>query len=102
MIENVKGSKSSHFILTIFFLNLCSVVSAQSQSPRQFYEGKTSTFFAGSSAGGGTDLTARLIAKYIEKHIPGKPTVLVVNKPGAGGMIAVNELYNVKKPDGLT
>jgi tripartite-type tricarboxylate transporter receptor subunit TctC len=102
MIENVKGSKSIQFIFTILFLNLCWVVSAHSQSPRNFYEGKTITFFAGSSAGGGTDLTARLIAKYIEKHIPGKPTVLVVNKPGAGGMIAVNELYNVKKPDGLT
>ena len=47
-------------------------------------------------------MTARLIAKHIEHTFPGKPTVLVVNKPGAGGMIAVNELYNVKKPDGLT
>jgi tripartite-type tricarboxylate transporter receptor subunit TctC len=102
MIKNVKGPKFIHFILTILFLNLCWVVSAHPQSPRNFYEGKTITFFAGSSAGGGTDLTARLIAKYIEKYIPGKPTVLVVNKPGAGGMIAVNELYNVKKPDGLT
>jgi tripartite-type tricarboxylate transporter receptor subunit TctC len=38
----------------------------------------------------------------MELYIPGKPTVLVVNKPGAGGMIAVNELYNLHKPDGLT
>jgi tripartite-type tricarboxylate transporter receptor subunit TctC len=83
-------------------LCLLPVTSAWAQSGKNFYEGKTITFFAGSSAGGGTDLTARLIAKYIEKHIPGKPAVLVVNKPGAGGMIAVNELYNVKKPDGLT
>ena len=90
--------------LAIGMVTLCllPVTSVWAQSGKNFYEGKTITFFAGSSAGGGTDLTARLIAKYIEKYIPGKPTVLVVNKPGAGGMIAVNELYNVKKPDGLT
>ena len=90
--------------LAIAMVTLCllAVTSVWAQSGKNFYEGKTITFFAGSSAGGGTDLTARLIAKHIEKYIPGKPTVLVVNKPGAGGMIAVNELYNVKKPDGLT
>ena len=90
--------------LAIGMATLCllPVTSVRAQSGKNFYEGKTITFFAGSSAGGGTDLTARLIAKYIEKYIPGKPTVLVVNKTGAGGMIAVNELYNVKKPDGLT
>ena len=90
------------FVLVVLTISLLSVVSVQAQSGKNFYEGKTITFFAGSSAGGGTDLTARLIARHIEKYIPGKPTVLVVNKPGAGGMIAVNELYNVKKPDGLT
>ena len=90
--------------LTIAIATLCllPVTSLWAQSGKNFYEGKTITFFAGSSAGGGTDLTARLIAKHIERYIPGKPAVLVVNKPGAGGMIAVNELYNVKKPDGLT
>ena len=98
-----KGIKFPN-VLAIATVSFCllAVTSVWAQSGKNFYEGKTITFFAGSSAGGGTDLTARLIAKHIEKHIPGKPTVLVVNKPGAGGMIAVNELYNVKKPDGLT
>jgi tripartite-type tricarboxylate transporter receptor subunit TctC len=85
-----------------FFISFRLIAFAQAQSPSHFYDGKTITFLAGSSAGGGTDLTARLIAKHLERYIPGKPTVLVVNKPGAGGMIAANELYNVKKPDGLT
>ena len=57
---------------------------------------------AGSSPGGGTDQTVRLLARHLERYIPGKPTILVVNKPGAGGMIAINELYNLRKPDGLT
>ena len=93
---------SNALALVMAPLCLLAVTSVWAQSGKNFYEGKTITFFAGSSAGGGTDLTARLIAKYIERYIPGKPAVLVVNKPGAGGMIAVNELYNVKKPDGLT
>ena len=75
---------------------------AYAQAGKNFFEGKTITLFAGSSAGGGTDIISRLIARHMERHIPGKPTVLVVNKPGAGGMIAVNELYNRSKPDGLT
>jgi tripartite-type tricarboxylate transporter receptor subunit TctC len=85
----------------ICFLNLALIFSAQAQSSKNFFEGKTITLFAGSSAGGGTDIAARLIARHLERHIPGKPTVLVVNKPGAGGMIAANELYNRSKPDGL-
>jgi tripartite-type tricarboxylate transporter receptor subunit TctC len=100
---NKKSIKFSNaFVIIMLTLCLLPMVSAQAQSGKNFYDGKTITFFAGSSAGGGTDLTARLIARHLERYIPGKPTVLVVNKPGAGGMIAVNELYNVKKPDGLT
>jgi len=76
-----------------------SPLHAQSKN---FYEGKIITFLVGSSAGGGTDLSARAIARHIERHIPGKPRIDVMNKPGAGGMIAANELYNLKKPDGLS
>ena len=97
-----KRMKFSNLLAVVIFTLCLAVTSAGAQSGKNFYEGKTITFFAGSSAGGGTDLTARLIAKHLERHIPGKPAVMVVNKPGAGGMIAVNELYNVKKPDGLT
>ncbi|HEV8723403.1 MAG TPA: tripartite tricarboxylate transporter substrate-binding protein [Candidatus Binatia bacterium] len=72
------------------------------QSVKGFFAGKTITMLAGSSPGGGTDQTVRLIARHMERYIPGKPTIVVVNKPGAGGLIAVNELYNLRKPDGLT
>jgi tripartite-type tricarboxylate transporter receptor subunit TctC len=72
------------------------------QGDKNFFAGKTITMFAGSSPGGGTDQTVRLLARHLERYIPGKPTILVVNKPGAGGMIAINELYNLRKPDGLT
>jgi tripartite-type tricarboxylate transporter receptor subunit TctC len=72
------------------------------QSGKNFYEGKTISFLVGSTAGGGSDLTARLVARHFERHIPGKPRIDVINKPGAGGMIAMNELYNLRKPDGLS
>ena len=88
-------------ILTVSILAF-SAAPLHAQSSKNFYEGKIITFLVGSSAGGGTDVTARLIARHIERYIPGKPRIDVFNKPGAGGMIAANELYNLKKPDGLS
>ena len=93
---------SRALILPAVLLASIAVSSARAQATKSFFEGKTIMFLAGSSAGGGTDLTARLIARHLERHIPGHPRVMVVNKPGAGGMIAANELYNLKKPDGLS
>jgi len=89
-------------ILLTIMLALTIMAPLHAQSSKSFFAGKTITMLAGSSAGGGTDQTVRLLARHMERYIPGKPTVLVVNKPGAGGMIAVNELYNLRKPDGLT
>jgi tripartite-type tricarboxylate transporter receptor subunit TctC len=86
----------------LFFAPLLAASPLRGQPAKNFYDGKSITFLVGSSAGGGTDLTARLIARHLERHIPGKPRIDIVNKPGAGGMIAANELYNLKKPDGLS
>jgi hypothetical protein len=66
------------------------------------YAGKTVTIIVGYKAGGGYDATARLLARHLPMHIPGKPTVIVQNMPGANSMIAANHVYNVAKPDGLT
>src|SRR3954463_2915574 len=68
----------------------------------QDFAGKTVTIVVGYMAGGGYDATARLLARYLPKHIPGKPTVIVQNMPGANSIIAANHMYNVAKPDGLT
>ncbi len=102
MQKITKHSNAIRFILTFVSLSLWWVASIEAQPVKTFYAGKTITLFAGSSPGGGTDQTVRLIARHLERYIPGKPTILVVNKPGAGGLIAVNELYNLRKPDGLT
>jgi tripartite-type tricarboxylate transporter receptor subunit TctC len=68
----------------------------------QNFAGKTVTIVVGYKAGGGYDAMARLLARYLPKHIPGKPTVIVQNMPGANSIIAANHIYNVAKPDGLT
>jgi len=66
------------------------------------FAGKTVTIVVGYKAGGGYDATARLLARHLPKHIPGKPTVIVQNMPGANSIIAANHMYNVARPDGLT
>ena len=68
----------------------------------QPYAGKTVTIVVGYKAGGGYDATARLLARHLPKHLPGKPTMIVQNMPGANSLIAANHVYSVAKPDGLT
>jgi tripartite-type tricarboxylate transporter receptor subunit TctC len=78
-------------------------VSLGSTAPAQeFYKDKTINFIVGYSPGGTYDQYTRLIARHISKHMPGNPSAMVENMPGAGGIIAANHLYNRAKPDGLT
>jgi tripartite-type tricarboxylate transporter receptor subunit TctC len=67
-----------------------------------FYKGKTIRIIVGASAGGGYDTYSRTIARHMGKHIPGNPTLIVENMPGAGFLISANYMYKVAKPDGLT
>jgi tripartite-type tricarboxylate transporter receptor subunit TctC len=66
------------------------------------YEGKTITIVVGFKTGGGYDRTARILARHLPKYLPGKPTVIVQNMPGANSIISANHVYSVAKPDGLT
>jgi len=67
-----------------------------------FFKGKVVRIIVGFSPGAGFDTYSRVIARHIGKHIPGNPTVIVENMPGAGSLIAANHVYKVAKPDGLT
>ena len=67
-----------------------------------FYQGKTIRVIVGTPPGNLYDFWARLIVEHMSKHIPGNPNFLVQNMPGAGHVVAVNHLYTVAKPDGLT
>lgn len=83
-------------------LALAAASSKRAQAQEAFYKGKTIRLIEAYTAGGGYDTYARLIARHLGKHIPGSPTVVVENMTGAGGLIAVNYLYNRAEPDGLT
>jgi len=65
-----------------------------------FYKGRTVTINIGYSAGGGYDIYARVLARHLGDHIPGKPSVIPQNMPGAGSLKAVNFLYNIAPKDG--
>ena len=77
-----------------------TLTAEQRQAALAFYRGKTVRIVVGSGAGGGFDTTARLVSRHIAKHIPGEPTVIVENMPGAGGLVAANHMFNAAPKDG--
>jgi tripartite-type tricarboxylate transporter receptor subunit TctC len=68
----------------------------------EFYKGKTVRIVVGYAPGGGYDFYARIIARHMGKHIPGNPSFIVENMPGAGSLVSANHLYKLAKADGLT
>jgi tripartite-type tricarboxylate transporter receptor subunit TctC len=73
----------------------------QAKTAEAFYTGRTVRIIVGSGAGGGFDTTARVVARHLPKHIPGKPTVIVENVPGGGGLVAANHVFSAAPKDGL-
>ena len=72
------------------------------QPDKSFFDGKAIRFLVASGPGATTDISARLVARYLGKHMPGNPGIVVQNMSGGGGLVAANYLFNVAKPDGLT
>ena len=79
---------------------LLGASAAAAQTPS--FQGKTVTMIIGFAPGGGTDAFGRLVAQYLEKHLPGSPTVVPRNIPGADGVTAMNFIAQQVAPDGLT
>jgi tripartite-type tricarboxylate transporter receptor subunit TctC len=77
-----------------------SLVPARAEPVADFYKGKAVQLVVGYGPGGGYDVYARVVARYLGKFIPGTPTVVVVNMPGAGSLRAANYLYNTAPKDG--
>ncbi len=75
-------------------------IPARADEVADFYSGKTVQLIIGYASGGGYDDYARLLGRHIGAHIPGTPTVIVQNMPGAGSIRAANYLYNVAPRDG--
>jgi tripartite-type tricarboxylate transporter receptor subunit TctC len=81
---------------------LAAVRAVHADAVADFYRGRTVTLVVGYGPGGGYDLCARLVARHLGRYIPGHPTVVVQNMPGAGSLRAANHLYAVAPNDGAT
>jgi len=81
---------------------LALTAPARAQSVEEFYRGRSITVLVGFTAGGGYDLYARLLGRHMGRHVPGNPTIVVQNMPGAGSMKATQYVYGVAAKDGLT
>lgn len=96
--------KTTRNVIVTGFLALIAAflipTTAAPQDVARFYRGKQVRLLIGYSAGGGYDTYARILARHIGKHIPGNPTVVPQNMPGAGSLTLTNFLYNVAPKDG--
>jgi tripartite-type tricarboxylate transporter receptor subunit TctC len=82
------------------FVALTALPAQAADATANFYRSKTVQVLVGFGPGGGYDLYARTVARYMGRHIPGNPTMVPQNMPGAGGVKAMNYLYNVARKDG--
>ena len=87
-------------IALCFLFAFCFVPGLRAEPA--FFEDKTIRLVLGFSPGGISDLWARALARAMTPHIPGKPSIISQNMPGAGSLSAANYIYNIAKPDGLT
>jgi tripartite-type tricarboxylate transporter receptor subunit TctC len=84
-------------------IGLCfSFAVAETLAADDFYKGKTIRVIVGGTAGGGFDVYTRAMTRYMGKHIPGNPTLIVENMTGAATRIAAKYIHSAAKPDGLT
>jgi tripartite-type tricarboxylate transporter receptor subunit TctC len=101
----MRAPKKLSSILQIIVASAMLVAStgnASADPVEDFYRGKRINLVIGYGTGGGYDTYAKLLARFIGDHIPGKPTIITQNMPGAGSRVAANWLFNVAPQDGTT
>ena len=79
---------------------LLAAFPARADDVADFYKGKRVNLIVSYGPGGGYDVYARVLARHIGRHIPGNPSIVVQNMPGAGSLRGANYLYNVAPKDG--
>jgi len=90
--------KRALLALSIFFA--AALPASAQEDVAAFFKGKTLRLIVGIGVGSGYDINARLLARYMAAHIPGQPTIIVQNQPGAGSLTMTNALYNAGPFDG--
>ena len=96
----VKSTRRASIVIRLTAALLICAQPAAADEIADFYKGKNISLFVGYPPGGGYDVYARLVARFMARHIPGQPQVTVRHKPGAASLNLVSELYNVLPRDG--
>src|SRR5262245_62966991 len=86
-------------VLTAAVMAMAAPARAQ-EDAAAFYQGKVLRIVVGVAVGSGYDINARLLARHLGAHVPGNPTVIVQNQPGAGSLTMTNQLYAAGPFDG--
>jgi hypothetical protein len=102
MRSNVSSCRSMTALAAIAVLGLSLITVPGAARAASSFEGERIKILVGFPPAGGHDLEARLIARHLPKYLPGKPSIIVQNMPGAGGMIMGAYVYNRTKPDGTS
>jgi tripartite-type tricarboxylate transporter receptor subunit TctC len=106
MISRIAGTRFHHWNLRA--LGAAAALSAMvlqgtpAMAQADFFKGKTINVDIGAAVGGGFDAYGRVIAEFLGRHVPGAPVVTPQNRPGAGGRVSANWLYNVAPKDGTS
>jgi tripartite-type tricarboxylate transporter receptor subunit TctC len=96
----MKSSLASLALLAPFALLAAGAPALAQEDVAAFYRGKTLRIVVGVSVGSGYDINARLLARHMAAKIPGQPTIIVQNQPGAGSLTMTNQLYAIGPFDG--
>jgi tripartite-type tricarboxylate transporter receptor subunit TctC len=98
-VPSIKWQMTS--ALAVFICaSVINIRDAQADAVADFYRNKPVSIVVAAPPGGGYDLLARMVARHLPKHAPGQPTIIVRNMPGAGGIVAMNYLFNSAARDG--
>ena len=100
MTEDRKAMRSLFVCGAVLLTAIVGGQQARADAVADFYRGRTVEVLVGYSVGGGYDTYARVLARHIGKHIPGSPSIVVKNMPGAGSLKAAQFLYDVAPKDG--
>ena len=98
----MKGSPLSVAICMAGLTAMAGASSSAAAADDMSFAGKMITMTIGNAAGSGIDLYGRVLGRHLVQHLPGHPSLVVLNQPGAGGLIAYNSWIKKAKPDGLS
>ncbi len=104
VVDNTTRKKNAARTLLLSCALQAATLSATAQeaSPEVFYKGKEIIVYIGTGPGTTYDMYTRILVRHFGRHVPGNPTIVPANKPGAGSLNAINALYNTAPRDGTT